>query len=115
MRNAVESPPVESDESVPRTRNPRGEGDRLRGELLDAATDLMAETGDIAKVSLRAIAARAGVGDLLAGYSGRGPISDLDLVLPDLVAPQDRQAMLEEMQALVSGEAGDREGERVGL
>ncbi len=45
----------------PRTRNPRGEGDRLRIELLDAATDLMAEHGDIAKVSLRAIAARAGV------------------------------------------------------
>ncbi len=45
----------------PRTRNPRGEGDRLRTELLDAATDLMAEHGDIAKVSLRAIAARAGV------------------------------------------------------
>ena len=42
-----------------RTRNPKGEGDRLRLDLLDAAADLLAETGDV--VSLRAIAARAGV------------------------------------------------------
>jgi len=45
--------------SSARTRNPKGEGDRLRLDLLDAAADLLAETGDI--VSLRAIAARAGV------------------------------------------------------
>jgi AcrR family transcriptional regulator len=44
-----------------RPRNPRGEGERLRVELLDAAAELMAETGDIDAVSLRAIAARAGV------------------------------------------------------
>lgn len=42
-----------------RARNPRGEGDRLRLDLLDAAAELMAETGEA--VSLRAIAARAGV------------------------------------------------------
>jgi len=42
-----------------RARNPKGEGDRLRLDLLDAAADLLAETGDI--VSLRAIAGRAGV------------------------------------------------------
>lgn len=53
MRNVAVEPP--------RSRNPRGEGDRLRTELLDAATELMAEKGDIAAVSLRAIAARAGV------------------------------------------------------
>lgn len=52
-----------TDASAPlqRERNPRGEGDRLRNELLDAAADLMAEKGDIDAVSLRAIAARAGV------------------------------------------------------
>lgn len=44
-----------------RERYPRGEGDRLRLDLLDAAADLMAETGDIEQVSLRAIAHRAGV------------------------------------------------------
>ncbi len=44
-----------------RRRNRRGEGDRLRIELLDAAADLMAEKGDVDAVSLRAIAGRAGV------------------------------------------------------
>lgn len=46
---------------VERVRNRRGEGDKLRTDLLDAAADLMAEKGDIDGVSLRAIAARAGV------------------------------------------------------
>jgi len=44
-----------------RRRNPRGEGDRLRVDLLDAAVELMAESGDLDKVTLRAIAHRAGV------------------------------------------------------
>lgn len=44
---------------APRVRNPKGEGDRLHTQLLDAAADLLAETGDV--VSLRAIAQRAGV------------------------------------------------------
>ncbi len=44
-----------------RVRNPRGEGERLRTELLDAATELLAETGDADKVSVRAITGRAGV------------------------------------------------------
>ncbi len=44
-----------------RSRNPRGEGDRLRRELLDAAAELIAETGDVEKVSLRAVAQRVGV------------------------------------------------------
>jgi AcrR family transcriptional regulator len=44
-----------------RPRNPRGEGDRLRRELLDAAAELIAETGDVEKVSLRAVAQRVGV------------------------------------------------------
>jgi AcrR family transcriptional regulator len=47
--------------TLARARNPRGEGDRLRVELLDAAVELMAEAGDVDKVSLRAIAQRAGV------------------------------------------------------
>ena len=42
-----------------RPRYPKGEGERLRTDLLDAAADLLGTTGDI--VSLRAIAARAGV------------------------------------------------------
>lgn len=46
---------------VTRTRNPRGQGDRLRTELLEAATELLAEHGSIDRVSLRAVASRAGV------------------------------------------------------
>ena len=46
---------------VARVQNRRGEGDRLRTELLDAAAELLAEKGDVDAVSLRAIAARAGV------------------------------------------------------
>lgn len=47
--------------SAERRRNARGEGDRLRGDLLDAATELMAEFGTIDGISLRAVARRAGV------------------------------------------------------
>jgi AcrR family transcriptional regulator len=58
----VAKPDARPDARTPaRARNPRGEGDRLRVELLDAAVELMAEAGDVDKVSLRAIAQRAGV------------------------------------------------------
>jgi AcrR family transcriptional regulator len=44
-----------------RSPNPRGQGDRLRGALLDAARDLLLELGDQSKLSVRAVTARAGV------------------------------------------------------
>jgi len=44
-----------------RGRNPRGEGERLRATLLDAATDLIAESENPENVSVRAITRRAGV------------------------------------------------------
>ena len=44
-----------------RVRARRGEGDRLRDEILTAARDLLAETGSEDAVSLRAVAARVGV------------------------------------------------------
>lgn len=44
-----------------RTRNPRGQGERLRSALLDAARDLLLELGDQDKLSVRAVTARAGV------------------------------------------------------
>jgi AcrR family transcriptional regulator len=44
-----------------RRRNPRGQGERLRGELIDAATALLAELGDADRLSIRAVARRAGV------------------------------------------------------
>ena len=44
-----------------RERNARGQGDRLRTDLLDAAAELMAERGSVDGISLRAVARRAGV------------------------------------------------------
>ena len=47
--------------AVTRERNPRGQGERLRVDLIEAAVDLIAETGSVDGVSLRAAAKRAGV------------------------------------------------------
>ncbi len=44
-----------------RRRARRGEGDRLRGEILAAAEELLLETADSSAVSIRAIAERVGV------------------------------------------------------
>jgi AcrR family transcriptional regulator len=44
-----------------RTRNPRGQGERLRASLMDAARELVLELGDQDKLSVRAVTARAGV------------------------------------------------------
>lgn len=49
------------DESVSRTRNPRGQGARLREELIEAASDLLAELGSADRLSIRAVAAATGV------------------------------------------------------
>jgi AcrR family transcriptional regulator len=45
----------------PRSRNPRGQGDRLRTALMDAARDLLLELGDQSKLSVRTVTTRAGV------------------------------------------------------
>jgi AcrR family transcriptional regulator len=44
-----------------RPRNPRGEGNRLREQLLEATAEVLNEVGDANRVSVRAIARRAGV------------------------------------------------------
>lgn len=44
-----------------RDRNPRGEGERLRATLLEAATALIAESENPENVSVRAVTRRAGV------------------------------------------------------
>jgi AcrR family transcriptional regulator len=48
-------------EQPTRTRNQRGEGDRLRTALLDAAGELLADARDVDELSVRAVTARAGV------------------------------------------------------
>lgn len=44
-----------------RSRSPRGEGERLRDDLIDATEALLAETGDERAVTIRAIVERVGV------------------------------------------------------
>ncbi|MGW7293073.1 TetR/AcrR family transcriptional regulator [Streptomyces xiamenensis] len=44
-----------------RTRNRRGEGGRLREEIIDAAAELLDETGDQHAVTLRSVARRVGI------------------------------------------------------
>ena len=44
-----------------RRRNPRGQGDRLREEIISAASELIAESGDADRLSLRAVAKRIGI------------------------------------------------------
>ncbi len=46
---------------VQRRKNPRGEGARLRKDLINSAYDLLAETGDAGQLSIRSVAARTGV------------------------------------------------------
>ena len=50
-----------TDIRAPRPRARRGEGDRLREEILDAASALLVRTGDREAVSIRAVADRVGV------------------------------------------------------
>ena len=54
----VVSPPAES---LRRRRAPRGSGDLLRDEILDAATELLLDTGHAKAVSIRSVAERVGV------------------------------------------------------
>ncbi|BDE15991.1 TetR family transcriptional regulator [Mycobacterium kiyosense] len=44
-----------------RQRAPRGSGERLRNEILDAATELLLETGRARAVSIRSVAERVGI------------------------------------------------------
>ena len=44
-----------------RIRNPRGQGDRLREELIAAASEMIEESGDASTVTLRGVAKRVGI------------------------------------------------------
>ena len=47
--------------SAGRQRNARGQGDRLRREIIDAARDILAETGNVDRLTLREVARRVGI------------------------------------------------------
>jgi AcrR family transcriptional regulator len=53
--------PISAPDPVKRRRAPRGLGDQLRDEILDATTELLLETGNAKAVSIRAVAQRVGV------------------------------------------------------
>jgi len=44
-----------------RERNPRGQGERLRAALIDAAIELLADLQNVEQLSIRGVTARAGV------------------------------------------------------
>ncbi|ORW51736.1 TetR family transcriptional regulator [Mycobacterium paraense] len=48
-------------EGLRRSRAPRGSGERLRDEILSAATELLLETGHARSVSIRSVAQRVGI------------------------------------------------------
>ncbi|MGZ8802414.1 MAG: TetR/AcrR family transcriptional regulator [Mycobacterium sp.] len=90
--------------SVPRLRRPRaprGSGDQLRDEILDAATDLLLETGDAKAVSIRSVAQRVGV----TPPSIYLHFADKDALL-DAVCVRYFEKLDEEMQE-VAGHAGE--------
>lgn len=81
-----------------RERNRRGEGARLRDDILAAATALLDETGDENAVTLRAVARRVGV----AAPSLYAHFADRQAILLTVV-----QGAFEELhQRLASAEAG---------
>jgi AcrR family transcriptional regulator len=52
---------VDQGDHPARRRNPRGQGERLREELIEAAGALVAESGDGRQLSLRGVANRVGI------------------------------------------------------
>ena len=52
---------AELDTASVRERNPRGQGERLRAALIDAAIELLADLQNVEQLSIRAVTARAGV------------------------------------------------------
>jgi AcrR family transcriptional regulator len=82
-----------------RRRAPRGSGDQLRDEILDAATDLLLETGHAKAVSIRLVAQRVGV----TPPSIYLHFTDKDALL-DAVCVRYFEKLDEEMQAAAADE-----------
>lgn len=55
------SPAEKTTRPAPRGRNPRGQGERLRAEIIDVALRLLEELADDQALSLRAVAREAGI------------------------------------------------------
>ncbi|MFI5510686.1 TetR/AcrR family transcriptional regulator [Mycobacterium sp. NPDC051804] len=83
-----------------RRRAPRGSGEQLRDEILDATTDLLLDTGHAKDVSIRSVAQRVGV----TPPSIYLHFTDKDALL-DAVCARYFEKLDEEMQAAAAGEA----------
>jgi AcrR family transcriptional regulator len=59
--HACKVPAMATSRATNRARNRRGEGGRLREEIVDAARELLEEHGNEASISLRAVARRVGI------------------------------------------------------
>ncbi|MFJ9624900.1 TetR/AcrR family transcriptional regulator [Streptomyces sp. NPDC101181] len=59
--NETDVPSPETPPQATRVRNRRGEGGRLREDILDAASALLDETGDERAVTLRSVARKVGI------------------------------------------------------
>jgi len=75
------------DEAPARTRNPRGQGARLRAELIEAASGLLADLGSADRLSIRAVAAATGV----AAPSVYRHFPDLSSLLTAVVVERSRE------------------------
>jgi AcrR family transcriptional regulator len=87
-------------ENLRRRRAPRGSGDLLRDEILDAATGLLLETGHAKSVSIRSVADRVGV----TPPSIYLHFQDKDALL-DAVCARYFEKLDEEMQRLSVGQS----------
>jgi AcrR family transcriptional regulator len=87
-------------ENLRRRRAPRGSGDLLRDEILDAATELLLDTGHAKSVSIRSVADRVGV----TPPSIYLHFQDKDALL-DAVCARYFEKLDEEMQRLSVGQS----------
>lgn len=95
---SAQSSPPDSAAPARRPRNPRGQGARLRADILGAAAELLEETGDEKAVTLRAVARRVGI----AAPSIYAHFADPQAILVAIV----REAFAELLQHLQAAEAG---------
>ncbi|MGV0788704.1 TetR/AcrR family transcriptional regulator [Mycolicibacterium sp. XJ2] len=82
-----------------RRRAPRGSGEQLRDEILDATTDLLLESGNAKEVSIRSVAQRVGV----TPPSIYLHFADKDALL-DAVCARYFEKLDEEMQSVAAGQ-----------
>ncbi|MGA8331409.1 MAG: TetR/AcrR family transcriptional regulator, partial [Mycobacterium sp.] len=93
-----------SPENLRRRRAPRGSGDLLRDEILDAATELLLDTGQAKAVSIRSVADRVGV----TPPSIYLHFQDKDALL-DAVCARYFEKLDEEMQRVSAGQSSNVE------